>query len=314
MKVLSLFDGISCARVALDRCNIKYSSYSASEIDKYAIKISQKNYSDTIYLGDVKQVKGGDYDLIVGGSPCQGFSIAGKRLNFDDERSKLFFEFVRILKENKKCYFLLENVRMKKEYQEVISNLLGVEPIMINSSLVSGQNRVRLYWTNIPNVKQPDDKGIILESILDNSITERDKSYCIDANYYKGANLESYLNKKRRQLVINMPIRIGHYGNGGQGQRIFSTSGKSVTLSALAGGHGAKTGLYVIQKSKNGINKTYSINDLMVRKLTPLECERLQTLPDNYTEGVSNTQRYKALGNAFTVDVISHILKNMEVK
>ena len=174
-NVLNLFDGISCGRVALDRIGISYENYYASEIDKYAIQIAQSNFPDTIQLGDVKNWREWNLpqiDLLMGGSPCQGFSITGKQLNFEDPRSKLFFEFVDILNYYKPKYFLLENVRMKQEYQDIISDYLGVQPIKINSSLVSAQNRNRLYWTNIPNISQPLDKDIILKDVLedDNSL------------------------------------------------------------------------------------------------------------------------------------------------
>lgn len=169
MKVLSLFDGISCGHVAFERAGFKVDKYFASEIDKYAIQIAQKNYPDTTQIGDVTQVKGSKFkgmDIMIGGSPCQGFSFAGKQLNFIDPRSRLFFEFVRLLEEVQPKYFLLENVKMKKEYQDIITRYLGVEPIEINSALVSAQNRKRLYWTNIPNIKQPEDKGIFLKDIV----------------------------------------------------------------------------------------------------------------------------------------------------
>ena len=188
MNVLSLFDGMSCGQIALNQLGIKVDKYYASEIDKYAITITKKNFPNTIHLGDVTKVKAEDLepiDLLMGGSPCQGFSFAGRQLNFNDPRSALFFEFVRLLKECKPKYFLLENVRMKKEYQDVISEHLGVEPIMINSALVSAQNRVRLYWTNIPNIIQPQDKGLMLKDILENledvaplKDTERNQRHC----------------------------------------------------------------------------------------------------------------------------------------
>ena len=211
MKVLSLFDGISCGMVALERAEIKVDTYYASEIDKYAIQISEKNYPNIVRLGDVTKWQDWDIDwasidLLIGGSPCQGFSFAGKQLNFNDPRSKLFFEFVDILnhikKYNPEVKFLLENVKMKKEYQEVISGYLGVEPIEINSALVSAQNRVRLYWTNIPGIKEPTDKGLLLKDIIEKGFVDNDKSYCIDANYFKGGNLKSYFEKHRRQLVF----------------------------------------------------------------------------------------------------------------
>ena len=207
-------------------------------------------------------------DLLLGGSPCQGFSFAGKQLNFFDHRSKLFFDYVKALETLKPRYFLFENVKMKKEYEDVITEYLGVNPIEINSALVSAQNRRRLYWTNIPNVKQPENKHIYLHDILESGYTDRMKSYCIVATYFnKGANLEQYLKRKRHQIVFETPVRLGEFNSGEQSDRVY-----------------------------------------VIRKLTPIECERLQTLPDNYTEGVSKTQRYKVLGNSWTVDVIAHIL------
>lgn len=254
MKVISLFDGMSCAMQALKNLGVEDIEYHACEIDKYALHVSEKNHPEIIHHGDVRQFAGFDCDLLVAGSPCQGFSSAGSGLNFDDHRSKLFFEFVRILEESKPTYFLLENVRMKKEHQDKISELLGVEPIVINSALLSAQNRVRLYWTNMPGIEQPNDKCVVLADIVESGVVDREKSYCIDANYFKGGNLTQYFDKKRRQLVF--------------------------------------------------IGDDY-------RKLSPTECERLQTVPDGYTNHVSNTQRYKMLGNGFTVSVIEHLLKNM---
>jgi len=192
MNILSLFDGMSCGRLALDRLGIKVDKYYASEIDKYAIQVSSANYPDIIQIGDVCDVKGEDYpdiDLVLAGSPCQGFSFAGNQLAFDDPRSALFFEFVRILKEVKPKYFLLENVKMKKEFLDVISEQVGVEPILINSALVSAQNRLRYYWTNIPGVEQPEDRGIVLRDILE---TEPDEKYDISE-----AKVDRVLNAKR---------------------------------------------------------------------------------------------------------------------
>lgn len=177
INVLSLFDGISCGQIALERAGIKINKYFASEIDKHAIKVTQHNYPDTIQLGDVTRVKAEDLpkiDLLIGGSPCQGFSFAGKQLNFEDSRSKLFFEYVRLLRECKPSFFLLENVKMKRESEKVISEHLGVEPIEINSALVSAQNRRRLYWTNIPNVEQPEDKNIFLKDVLEDKPFDRE--------------------------------------------------------------------------------------------------------------------------------------------
>lgn len=303
MVVLSLFDGCGMAYQALKNLNIKVSKYYASEINKYAVKIAKKNHHDIIQLGDINNWETWKIekpDLIIGGSPCQGFSFAGKQLNFDDSRSKLFFKFVDVLKFYKPKYFLLENVKMKSEYEKTISNILKVNPVEINSSLVSAQSRKRLYWTNIKNIKQPKDKKIYLKDILENGVTDREKSYCIDAIYYKGGNLKSYFNSKRRQLIFEEPMQIGYIKQNHRGSRIYSKNGKSVTLCASGGGWGMKTGLY-----KDCLN---------FRRLTPIECERLQTLPDNYTlcDGVSNTQRYKMLGNGFTVAVIEHLLKNIK--
>lgn len=258
MNVLSLFDGISGLRVALDRANIKINNYYASEIDKYAIKISQSNYSDIIQLGDVNSWEEWQLpkiDLLVAGFPCQAFSVAGNQKAFDDPRGALALVlcdvFNHIKQINPNLIFLFENVRMSNANLSKLDQLFQVEHIKINSALVSAQNRLRCYWTNIPGIEQPTDKGILLKDILESGEVDRDKAYCIDANYYKGASLETYLKKKRRQLVFE----------------------------------GGKT-----------------------RKLSPMECERLQTFSDGYTNHVSNTQRYKALGNSFTVDIIAHIL------
>jgi len=469
MKVLSLFDGMSCGQIALDQLGIPVETYYASEIDKYAIQVTQANYPNTIQVGDVTKVNPKDYmdvDLILAGSPCTGFSFAGKQLAFEDPQSKLFFDFIRILKAIKPKYFLLENVRMKKEFLDIISQevskcypeiAFGIEPILINSSLLSAQSRQRYYWTNIPNIQQPEDRGIVLRDILEDDYeSERDKSYCIDANYFKGASVEQYKKKSRRQLVnkpkqdkqfvskeaieryvqdkdsefndtynkrtvkgdksttirpnnntaniwVNekairetKPKQVGSIKDGGQGNRIYSQNGKSSTLSAQSGGTAGsgntlvetkpkqvgmaadikghdilrrvyspegksptlnsmgggnrepkvvtggafrgraydkdgkrmdRDGSSVANKTKQMLelrkdNKSNAITtvgkdsvavneDLTWRKLTPLECERLQTVPDNYTNHVSNTQRYKMLGNGWTVEVIKHILKNV---
>jgi len=302
MNVLSLFDGMSCGQIALQKLGIKVNNYFASEVDKYAIKVSSENFPNTIHLGDVTKI---DFkalpkiDLLIGGSPCQGFSFAGKQLNFNDPRSALFFEFVRALRETNPKYFMLENVVMKQEHQDVISEHLGVKPIFINSSLLSAQNRKRLYWTNIP-IEPIEDKKIVLADIIEDGLVDRDKSYCIDANYFKGTNLEQYLTKKRRQIVFeksDKPIRLGAITKS-MGNRVYHEAGKSICLSALGGGWGAKTGLYH--------------DDYCIRKLTVLECKRLQTVPDDYLMNVSNSQAYKMLGNGWTVDVIIHILGGLK--
>ena len=555
MNVLSLFDGMSCTQIALKNLGIKVDRYYASEIDKYAIKVARENFPETIHLGDIKDITGSDFiydiDLIVAGSPCQGFSFAGKQLAFDDPRSALFFEFVRLLRELEPKYFLLENVRMKKEHMDVISqqvsdiypecnngSLFGIEPIKINSALVSAQSRNRLYWTNIPNIKQPKDLGIVLRDILEpseewgerpqylknefagrergNLVKDIDeKSNCLNATMYKG-QISTYVKKradedlkkmttkdgkafvltasyqgaaswnsierKQRTMVptydtpkkvgmnieevkvrkhevdikglqsllrsmkkqsgktnkqiateTDMPItKVEHwfrtdtsfaipsddvwfnlknilgietddfdkqimefeykdgvyetkqrvYSEDGKSptltssnkeqyietydkpkqvgtatdikgydiiKRVYSENGKSPTLTTMGGGHRepkvvVKGGaLRARSKNKEGKNvewketkpqqmlelrkddKSNSLTsstkdslavkeeELTWRKLTPLECERLQTVPDNYTAVVSNTQRYKMLGNGFTVKVIEHILKNMEI-
>jgi DNA-cytosine methyltransferase len=304
MNVLSLFDGMSCGQLALQRAGIQVENYYAAEIDKYAIKVTQANFPNTVQLGDVTAVDPDslpDIDLLIGGSPCQGFSFAGKQLNFDDPRSKLFWEYVRLLKALKPKYFLLENVKMKKESMDVITEALGVEPVFINSNLVSAQNRQRYYWTNIPVDKLPDDKGIVLADILEDGHVDRDKSHCIDANYFKGGNLKSYFEKHRRQLVFSKD-GMCHVGDAGISDkyayvnRVYHPSGKGPSLVASDGGH---------------LQPKVSKGTTEYRKLTPLECERLQTVPEGYTNHVSNTQRYKMLGNGWTVDVVSHIMKGL---
>jgi DNA-cytosine methyltransferase len=446
LKILSLFDGISCTQLALKNLDIKVDKYYSSEIDKYAIQITQKNFPDTVQLGDIKDIKGEDLpdiDLIVGGSPCQGFSFAGKQLAFDDPRSALFFEFIRMLKEVKPKYFLLENVRMKKEHMDVISqqvsevypecsngSLFGIEPIKINSALVSAQNRNRLYWTNIPNIEQPEDVGLVLRDVLEDFLgkehndelnkmtTSDDKAFVLTASY-QGAVAWNSIERRQRTMIptYNTPKQVGTTADL-KGfdiiKRVYSENGKSPTLTTMGGGHRepkvavtsykevrtkeAKEERKRIRKETGkdhtpfrakelvpredgkvgtltpSLNKDHTISvksmtevrtpeankirrehiketgkdwsprhmrhlverkddksntitantskqhtiqidqekELTWRKLTPLECERLQTVPDNYTDGVSNTQRYKMLGNGMTVKVIEHILKNME--
>jgi DNA (cytosine-5)-methyltransferase 3A len=490
MNVLSLFDGMSCGRIALERLGIKVDNYYASEIDKYAMKVSAANYPDIIQVGDITKLDLSTLpkiDLIMGGSPCQGFSVAGKGLAFDDPRSALFFEFVRCVSELKPKYFLLENVRMKKEYLDVISEYMGVEPIMINSALVSAQNRVRFYWTNIPGVEQPEQRGIVLRDILETQTNEKPvkdternqrhyrnddaKSLCMTATMYKGANnngmtlvqqkpvkvgmnveqvkvrkheveinslqyllreMKKESSKTNKQIAeeTNTPItkaehwfrtdssfaipsdeiwlklkevlgietdifdkqimefayRDGVYeskqrvysengksptltaGNKDQYiethdtpkqvgiavdikghdqiKRVYSEDGKSSTLTTCGGGH-REPKVMVDKRKPNQINPSKKANgvqpymqdrvfhvngkshcltkefasrtnvgdeqEVYWRKLTPVECERLQTVSDNYTNYVSNTQRYKMLGNGWTIEVITHILKNMDI-
>jgi len=210
INVLSLFDGMSCGQIALNKIGVEYDKYFASEIDKHAIKETMINYPDTIQVGDVTKIVASDLpkiDLLIGGSPCQGFSFSGKQLNFEDPRSKLFFEFVRLLKECEPTYFLLENVVMKKEYEQVITDYLGVEPIQINSTLVSAQNRVRLYWTNIPNVGQPDDKNITLMDILEDDVMIGD-TIVRPEDLNKGTILGRRLNKDGKRGDYNKTIPI----------------------------------------------------------------------------------------------------------
>ena len=255
--VIGGFDGISCGQVALERAGVEYDTYYASEIDTHAIKVTQNRFPDTVQVGSITDwrnwdINKDDVELIIGGSPCQGFSMAGKQLNFEDPRSQLFFEWLEMVRYFEPTYFLLENVKMRQDIQDAISAELGVQPIMINSNLVSAQNRKRLYWTNIPDVGQPEDQNISLSSILEipagDGITVRPKSKC---------------------------LRVG-------GRQSYD------------------------RHEWDSIDNTHS------RKFTVLECERLQTLPDDYTEGISNTQRYKTLGNGWTVDVIAHIFGFMQ--
>ena len=313
-NVLSLFDGLSCGQIALNRIGIEYDNYFASEIDKHAIKVTQANYPKTIQLGDITEVKGCDLpkiDLLIGGSPCQGFSFAGKGLNFEDPRSKLFFEFVRLKNETLPKYWMLENVKMKKEHEAIITKYLGVEPIIINSSLLSAQNRVRYYWTNIPGIKQPNDKMELLTSIIEDGVVDRDKSYCIDANYYKGGNLYNYFVKSRRQLVFCDAMRGRYIVDGKRQDGKMLTKG--LTKQRIEIRYDGKTNaLTTVAKDNNivyGVDGRpyYNLGEVKFRKLSPIECERLQTVPDNYTKFVSDTQRYRMLGNGWTVDVIAHI-------
>ena len=308
LNVLSLFDGMSCGQLALKKAGIKVNKYFSSEIDKYAIKVTQANFPDTIQLGDVKAITSnqvGTIDLFIGGSPCQGFSFAGKQLNFNDPRSKLFFEYARLLKEIKPKYFLLENVRMKKESQDIISKCLGIEPIAINSNIVSAQNRYRLYWTNIP-FTMPKDKGLILADILE-PLEDLDPKYLAGDNLLKNYKGGDQLNPDYKS----------------QANTVHDITKPGPTL--CAGTHGYANGyiqsMDVRKKSKairSGGRGSYdrhewdSVDNLHCRKLTPLECERLQTVPDRYTEEVSDTQRYKMLGNGWTVDVIAHIFGGLK--
>lgn len=455
MNVLSLFDGMSCGRIALDRANIKVDKYYASELDKYAIKVSQANYPDIEHLGDVTNWRQWDIDwnidLLIGGSPCQGFSFAGKQLAFDDPRSALFFVYVDILNHiksiNPNVKFMLENVRMKKEFLAIITEQVGVEPIFINSALVSAQNRQRYYWCNW-DVEQPEDKGVLLKDIIlsESDVHEsmmhtnkainymsqgnekwtqagscradrytqsvdKDKAFTLTANFYKGVPYNYF---KCQERPCEPKVLMYQKGRGNNPGGIRAKDGKAPCLSANSWEHnnfitksrrqqvlcGAMRGRYIVD-GKRADNKVdsmagkteqrieirddektnclttvqkdnlviKSVNDnkrvkvitendrgyrphrgdvkstgiselgrimkhnsttdalttshqpklalnddiknLQYRKLTPIECERLQTVPDNYTNHVSNTQRYKMLGNGWTVDVIAHLFKNI---
>ena len=368
MNVLSLFDGSSCGQVALERCGIKVDNYFASEIDKWGIQITQKNYPNTIQVGDVRFLSARvvpDIDLILAGSPCQGFSFSGKQLAFEDPRSALFFEFFRILEEcrryNPDVKFLLENVRMKQEYQDIITDYLGVEPVAINSSLVSAQNRYRLYWCNW-DITQPEDKGLTLRDVLVEGVgdsvrnqgtkvmkTDIDKAHCLLARDYKGFGNQDMTGVRTCELrEYDKSEECHHVGtaldiNGHDIlKRVYSDTGKSPTLNSMGGGNREpkvlvarmvgrrinpdtgkrddynydipiKQRIEPRKDERSGCLTTVEKDNLVVEKgtyrpLLPLEMERLQTLPDNYTEGVSNTQRKKMLGNGWTVDVISHII------
>lgn len=399
MNVLSLFDGMSCGMIALDRLGIKVDNYYASEIDKYAIQVSQANYPDIVQVGDITKLDLSTLPkihLVMGGSPCQGFSFAGKQLAFDDPRSALFFEFQKAISYLQPKYFLLENVKMKKEYLDIISEYMGVEPIFINSSLVSAQSRQRYYWTNIPNVEQPEERGIVLRDILEDQPSENpvkhternrrhlkqldEKSLCMTATMYKGAGnngmtlvpqklvddtndlpeksqtIKSQYYKSSKanfersgtfhatgipqKLVSDKPQHIGTAVdvNGHDIlKRVYSPDGKSPTVNTMGGGNREPkvvVGAYRGRYNKDGSTsqklelrkdeKTNTIttvqkdnvltkDEVYWRKLTPLECMRLQTVQDDYLMPVSNTQKYKLLGNGWNIETICHILKNMEV-
>lgn len=346
MNVLSLFDGMSCGQIALERANIPVDIYYAAEIDKYAVQVSKANYPNTIHLGDVTKWREWDIDfssidLLIGGSPCQGFSVAGEqggtKCIFNDEeivvtdrkkylemkgkgaeflsQSFLFWEFVLLLDHvkslNPSVQFMLENVKMAKNNMDMITTALGVEPVFINSALVSAQNRQRWYWANW-NIPQPEDKGILLKDIIEGDgfikthgeyKPKTDKAQCLDANYHKGVD-----NHGQRTIIrpcelkpFNKDSLCHHVANatdikGNESiKRVYAESGKCPTLTTMGGGHREPKVL---------------TGEQSYRKLTPLECERLQTVPDGYTDHVSNTQRYKMLGNGWTVDVIAHIFKH----
>lgn len=348
MNVFSAFDGISTGMYALQLQNIPVEQYYSSEIDPHTITVSKKNFGDKItYLGDIKEISAKDLpkiDLLLGGFPCQSFSQAGGQKGFNDVRGQLLFDLLRLKKELNPTYFLFENVKLTKETKKMIDDLIGVEGIVINSALVSAQNRLRTYWTNIPIQGLPEDRGIKLIDVLDEEPNEK-------------------LFIKSDRPIVNTPEskrKIGYIGSNSQGNRVYDINDKSATLCGEAGGLGAKTGLYldkVVCGASRGRdytgegNKQYlelrkddktntlttvqkdnliirdkskcvrsggrgsfdrhewdSVDKAHIRKLSVTECERLQTLPTGFTEGISDTQRYKALGNGWTAEVISWIL------
>jgi len=379
MNVLSLFDGMSCGQQALERSGFVVTNYFASEIDKYGIQVAKTNYPNTQHLGSVVNVDGTKLpkiDLLIGGSPCQSFSFAGKRkgMRTKDEQeiltlehylqlksegyefegqSYLFWEFMRLLGEIKPTYFLLENVMMVEKWERVLSNAIGVNSIEINSALVSAQNRRRLYWTNIglepaglfgdleSTIKQPKDKGILLKDILEKEVDEKyyisekminrinrsnnaercfetgDKSLCLAAGYYKQGRDNQY-------IIHNMMLRSGDPTIGGTGH-LSRTDGKTYCLDTgntnaveiIGGDFRYDEGFRWRDGGKSGTAHTkescgqFEQIDHRIRRLTPTECERLQTIKDGYTANVSDTQRYKMLGNGWTIDVIAHIFGYM---
>lgn len=374
MNVLSLFDGMSCGQIALNRIGIKPSLYYAAEVDNHAITVTNDNYPYTFQMGDVTKwykwpIDWASIDLVIGGSPCQGFSFAGKQLAFDDPRSKLFFVFLDILSfikfHNPNVKFLLENVKMKKEHLAVITEKLGVDPVFINSSLVSAQNRQRYYWCNW-EVSQPENKGLVLSNILQSgadlsdslmsegwfkwwdekamfqlgkkhSSLDTEKAICMTARQYASWNgnyitldLESYFNETDEPLVFvarnRKKIHITRDCLNNPARTFYETRtelGKSARREAREKGlpdttpRSPEHKKYVVQKhdKSNCLLATRSFldcvidNQYIIRALTPIECERLQNVPDNYTKSVNANHRYKMLGNGWTVDVIAHIFK-----
>jgi DNA-cytosine methyltransferase len=306
LNVLSLFDGISCGQIALQRAGIPVDKYFASEVDKHAIAVTQHNYPDTIQLGDVTKWREWDLpqiDLICAGSPCTGFSFAGKQLNFNDPQSKLFFEFVDILesirKKNPNVKFLLENVKMKKEYQDKISEILGVQPVMINSSRLSAQNRVRYYWSNFGEINQPEDLKIPLASIIEESY---DGIWVWPRGTNKGG-VKNYNGKSPSVTVSSWQHNFLIY----KGAALRYRYENSKPFCSLETRKDDKSNAVVTCTDKYLLEKSGQI-----RKFTVSEVEKLQTVPLGYSSVISDNQRYKCLGNGRTVDVIAHIFKNLK--
>lgn len=310
INVLSLFDGMSCGQIALKRANVKVSSYLASEIDKHAIKVTQHNWPNTIQLGSVTDLKAEsipNIDILIGGSPCQSFSASGNKSGFNG-KSGLFFEWLRLFNETKPKYFLLENVLMKKQWEDTISNLVGVKPIMINSADFSAQARKRLYWTNIPVAQPTIQNNIFVCDILEKNV---------DSKYFLINNYKSYSQKKQKSklTILKESYRFNHAihqqkpvlvsevsddtpsGRSSQQSRLYSSLSKSPTVLAS----GAS-----VMKVDCG-----SADHNLWRNFTPLEVERLQTVPEHYTSSISDSQRFKCLGNGWTVDVIAHIFSGL---
>jgi DNA-cytosine methyltransferase len=386
VTVLSLFDGMSCGQLALQKLGIKVKQYYAAEIDKHAIQVTQHNFPNTIQLGDVTKVFAKDLpniDLLIGGSPCQGFSFAGKQLAFDDPRSKLFFEFVRLKNECNPTYFMLENVKMKKEFELIISKYMGVAPIEINSALLSAQNRVRLYWTNIANepfglfgdmqcmIPQPKDKGILLRDILEIDVPDKyylsekmlkwltrhsekrgtefkqldgnQKASCLTTTEAKQNLSNDYVcvasrgrnpeNPKSRESGLNTEQMLEPRFDG-KTNCLTSVQKDNLVMQipeATKKGYAevkpgdcfdltmpdseTRRGRLMEDKSNCLTAAKFDFmqytEDYRIRRLTPTECERLQTVPDGYTSCVSDTQRYRMLGNGWTVDVIAYIFSFM---
>jgi len=359
MNVLSLFDGMSCGQQALERAGIKVDNYFASEIDKYAIQVTMANYPNTTQLGSVVDVDGYSLpkiDILIGGSPCQSFSFAGKRkgMSTKDEQeiltldhylklksegyefegqSYLFWEYMRLLNEVKPTYFLLENVMMGEKWEKVLSKAIGVNAIEINSALVSAQNRRRLYWTNIGMeasgffgdlesiIEQPKDREILLRDVLESEIDDKyfisekminkikrsnngekcfddsNKSMCLAAGYYKQGRDNQLIVHNTNAMEVRKVKQLNQSTESGgvqpyQYNRVYDINGISPTLNT---------------DSRSPIVNL--IFNSRIRRLTPIECERLQTVKDNYTNYVSDSQRYKMLGNGWTVEVITHIFK-----